>query len=419
MEHKRDSNLKLIYMATLASLYFGLDYFLPVGEDMSIMATAIFGLIMVSLYVSGNMKFNSGKYKKREIIGSLVINSIFFIVWFLYSWDFWLFPLFMIFIGIQIILRYIFMKLTYKKSYITVLGRGEQMEKVLGSIEEYQEYQYVEYNKKKHDSIIEFIKKNRVSKVIIAQTEFTDSEVKKLFDIRVSGVEVTNYYDYMQEVEGKIDVDSIDENWILNAYGFKLLYSSFQIEMKRAIDIVLAITISLMTFPIMVLSWVIVRLESPGPVIYSQARVGENNVEFMVHKFRSMRADAEKDGAKWASQNDPRVTKFGNFMRKTRIDELPQLWNVLKGEMSFIGPRPERMVFIKELEQVIPYYNLRHLVKPGLTGWAQVMYPYGASVEDAKNKLEYDLYYVKNQNLHLDFVIFFRTLKTVIFGKGR
>lgn len=419
MEHKRDSNLKLIYMATLASLYFGLDYFLPVGEDMSIMATAIFGLIMVSLYVSGNMKFNSGKYKKREIIGSLVINSIFFIVWFLYSWDFWLFPLFMIFIGIQIILRYIFMKLTYKKSYITVLGRGEQMEKVLGSIEEYQEYQYVEYNKKKHDSIIEFIKKNRVSKVIIAQTEFTDSEVKKLFDIRVSGVEVTNYYDYMQEVEGKIDVDSIDENWILNAYGFKLLYSSFQIEMKRAIDIVLAITISLMTFPIMVLSWVIVRLESPGPVVYSQARVGENNVEFMVHKFRSMRADAEKDGAKWASQNDPRVTKFGNFMRKTRIDELPQLWNVLKGEMSFIGPRPERMVFIKELEQVIPYYNLRHLVKPGLTGWAQVMYPYGASVEDAKNKLEYDLYYVKNQNLHLDFVIFFRTLKTVIFGKGR
>ncbi|MGL4732704.1 MAG: exopolysaccharide biosynthesis polyprenyl glycosylphosphotransferase, partial [Fusobacteriaceae bacterium] len=225
--------------------------------------------------------------------------------------------------------------------------------------------------------------------------------------------------DYMQEVEGKIDVDSIDENWILNAYGFKLLYSSFQIEVKRAIDIILAITISLMTLPVMIIAAIIVRIESPGPVIYSQARVGENNVEFMVHKFRSMRADAEKDGAKWASQNDPRVTKFGNFMRKTRIDELPQLWNVLKGEMSFIGPRPERMVFIKELEKVIPYYNLRHLVKPGLTGWAQVMYPYGASVEDAKNKLEYDLYYVKNQNLHLDFVIFFRTLKTVIFGKGR
>ncbi|MGL4254341.1 MAG: exopolysaccharide biosynthesis polyprenyl glycosylphosphotransferase [Fusobacteriaceae bacterium] len=419
MEHKRDSNLKLIYIITLATVYFGLDYLLPVGEEMSIQATIIFGLIMISLYVSGNMKFNGGKYKKREIVGTLIINSIFFIVWFLYSWDFWLFPLFVIFMGLQFSLRYLFIKMTYKKSYITVLGSKGHLEKVLGSIENYQEYQYIPYDEKKDENLMKFIKRNRISKVIIAQTEFTDSEIKRLFDIRVSGVEVTNYYDYMQEVEGKIDVDSIDENWILNAYGFKLLYSSFQIEVKRAIDIILAITISLMTLPVMIIAAIIVRIESPGPVIYSQARVGENNVEFMVHKFRSMRADAEKDGAKWASQNDPRVTKFGNFMRKTRIDELPQLWNVLKGEMSFIGPRPERMVFIKELEKVIPYYNLRHLVKPGLTGWAQVMYPYGASVEDAKNKLEYDLYYVKNQNLHLDFVIFFRTLKTVIFGKGR
>lgn len=169
----------------------------------------------------------------------------------------------------------------------------------------------------------------------------------------------------------------------------------------------------------MVIAAIIVRVESPGPIIYSQARVGENNIEFNVYKFRSMRNDAEKDGAKWATLNDPRVTKFGNFMRKTRIDELPQLWNVIKGDMSFIGPRPERMVFIKELEKIIPYYNLRHLVKPGLTGWAQVMYPYGASIDDAKHKLEYDLYYVKNQNIHLDMVIMFRTLKTVLFGKGR
>ncbi len=132
-----------------------------------------------------------------------------------------------------------------------------------------------------------------------------------------------------------------------------------------------------------------------------------------------MRNDAEKDGAKWAMKNDPRVTKFGNFMRKTRIDELPQLLNVLKGEMSFIGPRPERMVFIKDLEKVIPYYNLRHLVKPGLTGWAQVMYPYGASVEDAKRKLEYDLYYIKHHSIGLDIAIMFMTLKTVVFGKGR
>ncbi|MGL4307993.1 MAG: sugar transferase, partial [Cetobacterium sp.] len=141
--------------------------------------------------------------------------------------------------------------------------------------------------------------------------------------------------------------------------------------------------------------------------------------EFMVHKFRSMRADAEKNGAQWAQVNDPRVTKFGNFMRKTRIDELPQLLNVIKGEMSFIGPRPERKVFIEELEKQIPYYGLRHMVKPGLTGWAQVMYPYGATVEDAKNKLEYDLYYIKAHSLYLDIIILFKTLKTVVFGRGR
>ncbi len=181
----------------------------------------------------------------------------------------------------------------------------------------------------------------------------------------------------------------------------------------------MAVVIGILTSPIMVIAAIIVRLESPGPIIYSQARVGEHNKEFNVHKFRSMRNDAEKDGAKWAMKNDPRVTKFGNFMRKTRIDELPQLLNVLKGEMSFIGPRPERMVFIKDLEKVIPYYNLRHLVKPGLTGWAQVMYPYGASVEDAKRKLEYDLYYIKHHSISLDIAIMFMTLKTVVFGKGR
>lgn len=419
MEHKRDSHLKLIYIMMTGVTYFIFYYLLPIGKEMSIFAVGTFFFIMLSLYISGNMKFNTPKYKKSEMLATLIINLIFFSIWFLYSWDLWLFPLLGVALTAEIMTRFIFIKMTYRRAHITVLGEGELLKKVIASIDNYPEYEFVPYNRSENETIMEFIVKNHISKVITAQTHFSDSEIKKLFDIRVSGVEVTNYYDYMQQVEGKIDVDSIDESWILNAYGFKLLYSSFQIEIKRAIDVILAVIISLMTFPIMIIAAIITRLESPGPVIYSQLRVGKNNVEFSVHKFRSMRADAEKDGAKWATENDPRITKFGNFMRKTRIDELPQLWNVLKGEMSFIGPRPERMVFIKELEKQIPYYNLRHLVKPGLTGWAQVMYPYGASVEDSKNKLEYDLYYVKNQNLHLDFVIFFRTLKTVIFGKGR
>ena len=169
----------------------------------------------------------------------------------------------------------------------------------------------------------------------------------------------------------------------------------------------------------MLISAVIIKLESRGPVIYSQERIGENNKPFKIFKFRSMRTDSEKDGPKWASEHDDRITKFGNIMRKTRIDELPQLYNVIVGQMSFVGPRPERQFFINTLEKEIPYYNLRHIVKPGLTGWAQVKYPYGASIEDSYRKLQYDLYYIKNYSLILDVLIILDTVKIVLFGKGR
>ncbi|MBR5050422.1 MAG: sugar transferase, partial [Desulfovibrio sp.] len=157
---------------------------------------------------------------------------------------------------------------------------------------------------------------------------------------------------------------------------------------------------------------------SKGPVIYKQDRVGLFEKEFTVYKFRSMRTDAEKNGAVWAKEHDDRVTRIGRFIRKVRIDELPQLWNILKGDMSFIGPRPERMAFVTQLKKDIPYYSLRHTVKPGLTGWAQVCYPYGASQEDALHKLEYDLYYIKNMSLLLDIVIILKTVGVVLFPKG-
>ncbi len=172
------------------------------------------------------------------------------------------------------------------------------------------------------------------------------------------------------------------------------------------------------TAPIMAVTALLIRLESPGPVIYRQDRVGLHEKEFTVFKFRSMRTDAEKDGAVWASAHDSRVTRVGRFIRKVRIDELPQIWNILKGDMSFIGPRPERMAFVRQLKESIPYYSLRHTVKPGLTGWAQVCYPYGASEEDARRKLEYDLYYIKNMSILLDIHIIFKTMGVVLFPKG-
>ena len=325
--------------------------------------------------------------------------------------------MFFMFTATQVIISIYLISITFKRIKTTVYGSGEMKRRVLSSLIRKKEYEFINIDDLSY--IEQFVKENRISYMILAKLHLTEEEIDTILKIRMNGIEVKSYFDYMQEETYKIDVELINNEWLLYGYGFKILHSPIQNRIKRMFVISMAIVIGILTSPIMLIAAIIVKLESPGPVIYSQARVGEHNVEFNVHKFRSMRNDAEKDGAKWAMKNDPRVTKFGNFMRKTRIDELPQLLNVLRGEMSFIGPRPERMVFIKDLEKVIPHYNLRHLVKPGLTGWAQVMYPYGASVEDAKRKLEYDLYYIKHHSLSLDIGIMFMTLKTVVFGKGR
>jgi exopolysaccharide biosynthesis polyprenyl glycosylphosphotransferase len=190
--------------------------------------------------------------------------------------------------------------------------------------------------------------------------------------------------------------------------------------MKRSFDLICSMLILVLTFPLMLAAALAVWLEDHGPVFYAQERVGKDGKIFRVLKFRSMRTDADKAGKpQWAAQNDPRVTRVGNFMRKTRIDELPQILNVFKGEMSFVGPRPERQFFVEQLIEVVPYYNVRHSIKPGITGWAQVRYGYGSSAEDALQKLQYDLYYVKNNSLFLDFLILIDTLKVVLFRSGR
>jgi len=186
---------------------------------------------------------------------------------------------------------------------------------------------------------------------------------------------------------------------------------------RRLLDVALASVIALLTSPLMLLTALAIKLESRGPVFYLQERVGLNNTTFRIIKFRSMRVDAEANGPVWAHEADSRVTRVGRWIRKRRVDELPQLFNIIRGEMSLIGPRPERPVFIKQLEQRIPYYSERHLVKPGLTGWAQVRYPYGASLEDAREKHQYDLYYIKNQSPMLDALILLETVRIVLFGR--
>lgn len=229
-------------------------------------------------------------------------------------------------------------------------------------------------------------------------------------------VAVEDSTSFYERLTGKISTDMLRPSWLIFAGTSRhhRLYKRTQ----RLIDVLCALIGLVLSAPIMALTAALIRLESRGSVLYTQERVGAHNRAFTIFKFRSMKVDAEKNGPTWASESDPRTTRIGRVIRKLRIDELPQFVNVLRGDMSFIGPRPERPVFVQELERQIPFYPQRHLIKPGLTGWAQIRYPYGASLEDAVEKLQYDLYYIKNQSLLLDAIILFETVRIVLFGRG-
>ncbi|BBA34292.1 sugar transferase, PEP-CTERM system associated subfamily [Methylocaldum marinum] len=243
--------------------------------------------------------------------------------------------------------------------------------------------------------------------------------VDEILDCKMNGLEVVDLLHFFEREGGLIRVDCLHPSWLVFSDGFR--YSGFQQLSKRSFDVVASLALLAVSWPVMLLTALAILIESGwrAPVLYRQVRVGKNWRLFKVIKFRSMRTDAEKDGrARWATKDDDRVTRVGRFIRKTRIDELPQLFNVLKGEMSFVGPRPERPEFVEKFAESIPYYSERHRVKPGITGWAQLCYPYGSSYEDAIEKLQFDLYYVKNYSLFLDFLIMLQTIEVVVWGKG-
>jgi sugar transferase (PEP-CTERM system associated) len=269
------------------------------------------------------------------------------------------------------------------------------------------------------DSLHALAKKYNVQEIVVSvQNRRGGFPMKELLDCKLRGLRVTDAATFFERETCQIRVDSLQPSWLIFGGGFD--QSFIRTFMKRGFDLVCSTIILIMAFPLMLLAALAVKLEDRGPVFYSQERVGKDGKTFFVHKFRSMRVDAEKGGKpQWAAQNDPRVTRVGNFMRKTRIDELPQILNVFKGEMSFVGPRPERPYFVEQLIEVVPYYNVRHSIKPGVTGWAQVRYGYGSSAEDALQKLQYDLYYVKNNSLFLDVLVLIDTLKVVLFRSGR
>ncbi|PIE63629.1 MAG: capsular biosynthesis protein CpsE [Desulfobacterales bacterium] len=267
------------------------------------------------------------------------------------------------------------------------------------------------------NDVYSVVPRDEIQRVVVAIDDRRGRvPVETLLEWKMGGTCIEPGVSFYEKVTGKVLVERINPSWIIFSDGFML--GRWRYLLKRLVDLILSIVILIATIPVMVVSAVIIKLESKGPVFYTQDRVGEGNRTFRIIKFRSMREDAEKDGAVWARENDTRVTRFGGFIRKTRIDELPQLWNVIKGDMSLVGPRPERPVFVDELAKDLPFYRLRHGVKPGVTGWAQVSYQYGASREDALRKLEYDLYYIKNISIAFDLVVIFYTVKTVLARKG-
>jgi len=273
---------------------------------------------------------------------------------------------------------------------------------------------------KLNEPLVDYVKNNNIDEIVVAINDRRKSyPVHELLDCKMNGVDVIDTVSFFERESRKIVLDEVKPGWFLQNDGFR--NSHLQMYIKRGFDVFVSGLMLIVTWPIMLITAFAIKIEEGwhAPLIYRQIRVGQNGKPFYVLKFRSMRVDAEKGGRpQWAKKGDDRITRVGKIIRKLRIDELPQIFNVFRGDMSFVGPRPERPEFVVKLSEKLPYYAERHRVKPGITGWAQICYPYGSSEQDAFEKLQYDLFYVKNSSLLLDFIILLQTVEVVLFGKG-
>jgi len=268
------------------------------------------------------------------------------------------------------------------------------------------------------DGLLAVALKQKVNKIVVSLSERRGTfPVREVLDCKMQGIDVIDGPSFYEQLTGKLLIENINPSHLIFSEGFRI--TIFRAYLKRIFDVVISIVGLLVSLPFLVLVPIIIKLDSKGPILFRQKRVGEGEKIFTLYKFRTMVVDAEKDtGPVWSTEDDSRITRLGRFLRKSRLDEIPQLVNVLRGDMSFIGPRPERPFFVKSLTKQIPHYSERHFIKPGVTGWAQVRYEYGDSIDDALEKLKYDLYYMKYQSLTLDILIILKTIKVILFGRG-
>jgi sugar transferase (PEP-CTERM system associated) len=267
-------------------------------------------------------------------------------------------------------------------------------------------------------SVLEVARTTGAKEIVVALDERRGVRLEPLLEARMEGVKITGYLSFLERETRRVDLKGLDPSWLIYSDGFRVGTVTNAV-LKRTLDILASLALLVLTLPTMLLVALAIRVESAGPIFYRQERVGRYGRIFTIYKFRTMRIDAESSGIpQWAAARDPRVTRVGAFLRLMRIDELPQAINVLLGDMSFVGPRPERPFFVESLSRHIPFYAERHRVRPGITGWAQINYPYGASIEDAREKFAYDLYYIKNYSLLFELLIILSTAQVILFGKG-
>ncbi|MBC2856167.1 exopolysaccharide biosynthesis polyprenyl glycosylphosphotransferase [Cetobacterium sp. 2A] len=428
MRHSQNIRARILYLIMIFMVFKETLSYLDIGLN-----TAFYGMFFIlgtAYYIFDILTFTSG-YKAKDFIHSIFLNGILFYIFLIFYKRSGIFLGFVIFTIVQNLLRYIFTKIFRANYRLAILGCGDEAKRIKDIIISNTNYNYIGFidddsldSIGRMENIQELIEKYDINEIVYVEKKNNEDWTEKVLNLKINGIKVQDSITFLQESEGKIDVENIDRDWVLKSPGFNILNSSLEQRIKRSFDLCMSMIVLILGAPFMILTYILVKLDNPkkfisNPAFFTQDRIGAGGNEFKMVKFRSMRLHDPEKHSKYAGANDDRITVVGKFIRKTRLDELPQIYNVLRGDMSFVGPRPEWNLLGREYEKVINLYKLRYAVKPGLTGWAQVMYPYGENIDDARIKLEYDIYYIKHQNFILDMIIFFKTIKTVVFGKGR
>ena len=426
MNHLLNFKMRLVYFLLIGLAYESGLFYLDIIKSRN--AQLIILILFLLYYLFDISTFNSYRVNFKKIMISMFINFLGFLILYWMRRDVKIVFFFLGFTLIQIFFKYLLSFFNKENIRVLILGYDTPTSKIINALnKKNNKYEYVGYvheEKEELDNYLgkvsdieEIVKKYEIHQIIFTSRKQVKIYADTIVKLKLSGIAVSDYLGFLEKEEGKVDVDKIDSLWILMTDGFTSFSDGLQKRIKRAFDIITSTILLIVSFPFMIFTFILVKKDG-GPAFFKQKRIGMNGKEFEIIKFRSMKIHDPNKFSKYASENDDRITKVGHFIRKTRLDELPQLINVFRGDMSFVGPRPEWNELGHDYEKKIKNYHLRYAVRPGITGWAQTMYFYSSTIEEVKEKLEYDLYYIKYQDLFLDIVILFKTVKIVIFGKG-